>query len=218
MPRPGSVVFDLDGTLVDSRRDLADAANRLIAERGGAPLSLEQVVAMVGEGVRALVQRVLLAGCGVQTVGDAEVERFRALYGENLLRHTRPYPGVVDLLERLHGRIPLAVLTNKPLRPALEILAGLDLLDRFERVVGGDGPLPRKPHPEALRQLATGCGDGPALLVGDSAIDLRTARAAGMPFALAGWGFGTAGVEAVALREPDLLLAEPSQLAVALGL
>lgn len=218
MAHPQVVVFDLDGTLVDSRRDLAEAANRLIREHGGEPLSLEQVVGMVGEGVRILVERVLRAGCGTEAVGEPEVDRFRELYAEGLLRNTRPYPGIVELLERLHGQLPLAVLTNKPLQPARLILEGLGLSGHFATVVGGDGPLPRKPDPEALLALAGQLGGGQALLVGDSAVDLSTARAAAMPFALATWGFGGDAL-APDLRHPDeSLLPEPARLAALLGL
>lgn len=212
MTRPGLVVFDLDGTLVDSRRDLADAANALIAELGGEVLPLPRIVAMVGEGVRVLVERVLRAGCGLPAVGDEHVDRFRALYGERLLRTTRPYTGIPQLLEQLRPRCALAVLTNKPLQPARRILDGLHLLDRFEEVVGGDGPLPRKPDPAALLALAAAHGTGEALLVGDSSVDLRTARAAAMPFALAGWGFGGENLPADLLTPDDVVLDAPLQL------
>lgn len=218
MQRPSLIVLDLDGTLVDSRRDLANAANRLVAELGGTPLTVQQVVAMVGEGVQVLVERVVAAACATAAADPALVDRFRALYGKDLLRHTRPYPGVVELLDRLRDRVPLAVLTNKPLEPAERILDGLGLRDRFVRVVGGDGPWPRKPDPESLRWLMRDSDAGTAVLMGDSGVDRATAHAAAVPFALAGWGFGVDTVEPGSLRGDDLILEHPARLATLLGL
>src|SRR5262245_42980764 len=141
------VVFDLDGTLIDSRRDLADATNALIAELGGKPLSVEAVTAMVGEGAAVLVRRALTAsGLAPQTPGA--LDRFLAHYGERLTVHTRPYDGLIDALSALRseGR-DLAVLTNKPGRPSREILDRLELTPYFSQVIGGDTAAGRKPDP-----------------------------------------------------------------------
>src|SRR4051794_2365808 len=165
------IVFDLDGTLVDSRRDLADAANLVLEAHGGAPHSEAAIGRMVGDGAATLVARAFAAAGRAQPPNA--LAEFLEIYNARLLRFTRPYPGVVDTLQRLQGRYGLAVLTNKPLRPTREILAGLGLAGFFdERVRGGDGPLPRKPDPAALIELVGAAGGAmdATLLVGDSIV------------------------------------------------
>ena len=184
------IAFDLDGTLIDSRRDLADSANDLIIQLGGTALPEEAIGAMVGEGASLLVTRALTAA-GVAEPRDS-VAKFLEFYDARLLNHTRPYPGMVDVvrLAREHGRV--ALLTNKPRRPSERILEGLGLRDLFDEVVGGDGPLPRKPDPGALLALMDTAGADLAstLLVGDSPIDYRTAVNAGVGCCLVSFGFG----------------------------
>jgi phosphoglycolate phosphatase len=189
------VVFDLDGTLVDSRRDLAESVNQLIVERGGEPIPEELVGRMVGDGAATLVAR---AFASARLATDPSVlPRFLAIYNGRLLEHTRPYPGVSEMLGALEPRTSLAVLTNKPLAATEAILEGLNLSRYFapDRVRGGDGPLPRKPDPTALLQLASEASAAPraTLLVGDSLVDWRTARAAGLPVCIARYGFGFDG-------------------------
>ena len=169
------LVFDLDGTLVDSRKDLAQATNRLILESDGQPLDEDAVTHMVGEGVERLIARAF-AAAGLR-VPDGAVSRFLKVYGECLLVHTRAYPGVPEALEALARLTSLAVLTNKPRELSEAILLGLGLEAFFGRVLGGDGPHARKPDPEGLRRLMNDfdVGPGDTLLVGDSRIDLRTA-------------------------------------------
>ncbi|HEX6976353.1 MAG TPA: HAD-IA family hydrolase [Vicinamibacterales bacterium] len=185
------VVFDLDGTLVDSSRDLADATNAMVAEFGGAPLGVDEVVGMVGEGAKVLVERAL-AAAGLDPATPTALPRFLAIYDAHLLEHTRPYPGIPDALEWLSKRVSLAVLTNKPSHATSEILSGLGLAKYFRETVGGDSPFGRKPNPDALLHLARGAGAEPAetLMVGDSAVDRDTARAAGTRICLARYGFG----------------------------
>jgi len=184
------IAFDLDGTLVDSRRDLADAANDLIVQLGGTPLAEEAIGAMVGEGASLLVRRALTA-TGLPEPPDA-VPRFLEFYDERLLNHTRPYPGVVEVVRMAREHARIALLTNKPRRPSERILEGLGLRDLFDDVVGGDGPLPRKPDPGALLALmnTAGAASASALLVGDSPIDYRTAVHAGVRCCLVSFGFG----------------------------
>jgi phosphoglycolate phosphatase len=185
------LVFDLDGTLVDSQRDLAAATNRLLAELGGRQLSEEAVAAMVGEGAAVLVRRALSAA-GVQADASVALARFLELYESALLVHTRPYNGMVATLEHLASVARLAVLTNKPSRATNEILAGLDLVRYFADVIGGDTPLGRKPDRAGLCELIARAGVQPSatMLVGDSPIDLATARNAGTAICLARYGFG----------------------------
>ena len=211
---PRLIVFDLDGTLIDSRRDLADAANALLESEGAAPLSEERIGRMVGDGAATLVARAFDAS-GVARPADA-LERFLALYDERLLNHTRPYPGIPEVLEALGLRSPLAVLTNKPLASTRRILAGLGLARHFpdNAVVGGDGPFPRKPDPAGLLHLmARARVDAAAtLLVGDSIVDWRTARAAATPICLARYGFGYEGFPRDAIAASDRLIDAPADI------
>ena len=190
------IVFDLDGTLVDSRRDLADAANALITELGGTRLPEHAVGAMVGEGAAVLVRRALGAS-GLEPDTPDALRRFLDLYDERLLEHTRPYDGMVEVLHALQSRASLAVLTNKPQAATDKLLAGLQLASYFRDVVGGDTSLGRKPAPAGLLELARRAGveRTSTVLVGDSPIDLETARAAGCGIVLARYGFGFRGVE-----------------------
>jgi phosphoglycolate phosphatase len=185
------VVFDLDGTLIDSRRDLADATNALLIERGGAPLPVDEVARMVGDGAALLLRRAL-AAVGLDPASPDALPRFLELYDERLLHHTRPYDGIPAVLETLAAETPLAVLTNKPRAATERVLDGLGLRPFFRWVHGGDGPFPRKPDPAALLDLAAAAGADPAhtVLVGDSAVDLATARAAATQLCLARYGFG----------------------------
>ncbi|MGE3469988.1 MAG: HAD-IA family hydrolase [Vicinamibacterales bacterium] len=187
----GLVAFDLDGTLVDSVSDLASAASALTMELGGRALSAAEVVTMVGDGAGLLVRRALRAG-GLDPETPGALDRFLALYDERLLETTRLYPGVRATLAHLEPLLPLAVLTNKPLTPALRVLEGLGVRTHFVDVIGGDGAWPRKPDPAGLRSLAAHAGGGPVVLVGDSPVDAETADRAGAAFVLAAYGFGAA--------------------------
>lgn len=184
------IAFDLDGTLIDSRRDLADSANQLIEELGGEPLTEEQIGGMVGEGAALLVRRALRAsGRGERAHA---LERFLQIYDERLLNHTRVYEGLGDVIQRARAHARLTVLTNKPTAPTERILAGLGLREMFDEVMGGDGPYPRKPDPAGLTAMMASAGATAreTLLVGDSAIDLETARRAGVKCCLVSYGFG----------------------------
>ena len=197
------IAFDLDGTLVDSRRDLADSANELITELGGSPLPEDAIGRMVGEGAAVLVRRALIAA-GVTDAGAA-LRRFLAIYDRRLLRHTRVYAGMDDVVRfaRTLGRV--AVLTNKPLAPSEQILEGLGIRAHFDFVIGGDGPLPRKPDPSSLRALINEAGASAetSMLVGDSAIDHETAVRAGVRCCLVSFGFGYQTFPRERLREED---------------
>ena len=184
------IAFDLDGTLIDSRRDLADSANQFIVELGGQPLPEDAIAGMVGEGASVLIRRAL-AAAHVGEPPDA-VTRFLAIYDTRLLNHTRPYDGVIDAVRRAREHARVVVLTNKPRRPSDEILAALGMRDLFETVVGGDGPYARKPDPQALIALMAEAAATPetTLMVGDSAIDHETALRAGVRCCLCAFGFG----------------------------
>ena len=206
------IVFDLDGTLVDSRRDLAESANQLIQELGGAPLSEEAVGRMVGEGAALLVRRAL-AAAGIQEAPSA-LPRFLEIYDGRLLNHTRLYPGIDAAIRAAHVDGRVAVLTNKPLRPSQRILSALGVLDQFDSLVGGDGPLPRKPDPAALQALMeqSRVSSSATLLIGDSAIDHETAVRAGTRCCLAAYGFGYATFPAARLTGDEWIASDPASV------
>jgi phosphoglycolate phosphatase len=208
------VVFDLDGTLVDSRQDIAESANALLQACGAPRLSDETIGRMVGNGAPTLVARAFAAAGGVPPP-DA-VEQFLAIYEARLLEHTRPYPAIPDVLEALGARTPLAVLTNKPLAATRAILTGLDLARFFapEAVVGGDSPLGRKPDPAGLLHLAARFGAPPAatLLVGDSVVDWRAAHNAAARVCLARYGFGFIDFPVDELTAEDRVIDAPHEL------
>jgi phosphoglycolate phosphatase len=174
------VVFDLDGTLVDSSRDLATAVNRTLASFEAPTLDPALVRSFVGEGARRLIEKSVGAVARPLSV-DALLPVFLDVYREVLLETTRLYPGVVETLEALAPR-RLAVLTNKPGDMSRAILSGLGVAHRFEWIWGfGDVPA-RKPDPVGLLRLiaAAGVASSETAFVGDSAIDVLTARAAGV--------------------------------------
>jgi phosphoglycolate phosphatase len=178
-----AIIFDLDGTLVDSARDLRDATNALLAEEGLRQVSLDEVKSMIGDGVAKLVQRALSATGGDLERAPELVARFLKIYEANASHHTEAYPGVVDTLAGLRRLgVPLAVVTNKPHAATMEILEALDLRAYFDAVVGGDTLAERKPHPApillALDRL--GVEPGSALMIGDNYHDVQAARAAGV--------------------------------------
>lgn len=193
MKRSAALVFDLDGTLIDSRRDITTAINRMRADLYLPPLTLEQVVTMVGEGARLLVERALAPEypeCPPNRV-DQALERYLGYYWDVCLEETRPYPGVEEMLAELAGRYPLALLSNKGEALSRKILDGLGLAGRFREILGGDSLPTRKPDPAGLRVLAERLGVPiqDLMLVGDTWVDAETAHNAGCPFALVEWGF-----------------------------
>lgn len=206
------IAFDLDGTLIDSRRDLAESANQLIGELGGAPLPEDAIGLMVGEGAAALVRRAL-AAAGLAGAPEA-LPRFLEIYDTRLLNHTRVYDGIPEAVQTARKHARVAVLTNKPARPSNRILAALGLRDLFDDVIGGDGPLPRKPDPASLIALMdrAGAAASQTLLVGDSAIDHETAQRASVRCCLVTYGFGYARFPPGRLTGDEWIVADPSGL------
>ncbi len=211
--RPSLVVFDLDGTLIDSIGDLAVAVNRLVGERGGRRLEVGEVSAMVGEGASLLVARALAASGARADAGEV-LPRFLEIYDSLLPGKTGPYPGVLAMLRALEPEAPLAVLTNKPTGSARKILSALGVERSFRAILGGDGPFERKPSPEGLLHLASDAGVEPsrALMVGDSTIDLLTAQRAGARVCLVRYGFGFAGLDRSRLRGDEAFSDRPADV------
>lgn len=210
-------VFDLDGTLIDSRQDLADAANAMLATYGAPALPVPEVVAMVGEGAKVLVTRAL-ARAGVAADPDEALPRFLAAYDARLTATTTPYPGVLDTLAHLHAIGHVSVLTNKPQAATDRVLAGLGLAPSITTAIGGDSSYGRKPGPAALLALVAGSGIAAeqTLMVGDSWVDVATAAAAGIDACLVSYGFGYAAVDAAhrdAARFTVATFAEVARLA-----
>jgi phosphoglycolate phosphatase len=215
MPDTVFAVFDLDGTLVDSRRDLADSANEMLAGYGARPLDEHRIVSMVGCGAPTLVKRVLTAS-GTDAPIDEALPRFLAAYDLRLTRCTRPYEGIPHLLDELHARdVAMALLTNKPLEQSVTILEAFGLTRYFRWVVGGDGPWPRKPAPDGMRFLMEQAAACPTttVLIGDSTVDLQTARNAGVRICLARYGFGFADLAPGDLRGDEALVDAPAEIA-----
>jgi phosphoglycolate phosphatase len=205
------VVFDLDGTLVDSRQDLAASTNDVLAGLGAGPLPVDAVEQMVGDGARTLVHRALVhAGCDADL--DAALAEFHRCYARRLLETTRPYDGIAEVLQSL-ARTRLAVLTNKPLEPTRRLLEHFGWTGTFDRVVGGDGPFARKPDPAGLLDVMRTCGAEPheTMMVGDSMVDVDVARRAGTLICVATYGFGAARGD-LTLRGDELIAEAPKDI------
>ncbi len=209
------IVFDLDGTLVDSRRDLASAANALIRERGGEPLPEDAIGRMVGDGAAMLVRRALTAA-GLPHDASS-LPRFLELYDDRLLDTTLAYEGIPRVLSLLASDATIAVLTNKPLAPSQRILDGLGLSGVIAQTIGGDSEFPRKPDPSSLRHLMEAFGASPrtTALVGDSWVDYETARGAGAAICLARYGFGYHGVDAARLDGAEAIVDRADEIPAA---
>ncbi len=194
-PYFGAVIFDLDGTLVDSAPDLTRALNRLLDELKRPALDLEAVVGMIGDGATKLVERAMTATGGLGPGDDlgSLTGRFLNLYEGATAVDTRPYPGVCEALANLSAQgCRLGVCTNKPEAPARAVLEDVGLAGFFGAVLGGDslGEI-RKPDPRHLLAVLDrlGIGAGRAVMVGDNANDVAAARAAGLPVILRAGGY-----------------------------
>jgi len=206
------LVFDLDGTLVDSSRDIAAATNAAIRRvaPGTGEIPLQVILSFVGEGARVLVERGLRhAGLGLSP--DEVLPVYIECYAERLLDTTRLYPGVAEALDALEGPA-LAVLTNKPGDLSRRILEGLGVARRFARVLGAGDVPSRKPNPGGLFHLMAEveAAPGETWMVGDSATDVAVARAARVRVAGVTWGFHPAALRAAG---PDRLIDRPLDLA-----
>ncbi len=189
-----AVVFDLDGTLVDTAPGILAFLNEMLVEFGRPGLDLEAVRPMIGDGVRSLMIAGLEASGGVpdNVVIDELFERYLKRYSVDPARSSEPYAGVIATLETLGSAgMAMGVCTNKPQRPTDRLLADLGLDRHFRTAIGGDALLVKKPDPVHLLSVLEQLGAGPerTVLVGDSATDARTARAAGVACVLVSFGY-----------------------------
>lgn len=208
------VGFDLDGTLLDTGADLTDALNHVLARIGRGPLSVAEVMPLVGRGTRHMLERGLEAsGGGDAALADRLYPELIDYYRTHIARGTQPYPGLIAALDALEARgVALAVVTNKPESLAVQLLGELGLASRFRTIIGGDtlGPGNAKPSPAPILEMIRRCGGGRAAFVGDSRFDIEAARNAGVPSVAAGFGFLTQpaeelGADAVIDRYDGLL-------------
>ncbi|HSE76241.1 MAG TPA: phosphoglycolate phosphatase [Dongiaceae bacterium] len=186
------LVFDLDGTLVDSAPDIAAAVNALFAELGLPPVELALIRRMIGDGAPVLLERALRHVGAAHKAADL-MARFSAHYGENAVKLSTLYPGVAETLAALRAAgCRLGVCTNKPISPTHAVLAAFELNGLIEAVIGGDSMKQRKPQPEPLLEVIRALGGTPdrAVLVGDSTVDLACAEAAGVPAIIVPSGYG----------------------------
>lgn len=205
------IVFDLDGTLVDSKVDLASSVNHALASFGFPTLAPATVYSFVGNGATALIRRSLPPAR--EEVLDAVLAAFLDHYGRHLLDTTLPYPGVREALARWAGSYEMAVLTNKPIAMTRSLLQGLSLDGYFADVRGGDSFGNKKPHPEGLLHLMGIRGARPAetLMVGDSVNDVMAGRAAGaltcgVTYGLGAEGFSREAPDFTVDRFPELFV------------
>lgn len=207
------IVFDLDGTLVDSIHDLAEAASDLSEAWGGARFDDEAVCRMVGEGAAVLVERVM-ARAGHAEPPPGALVQFLELYDRRMFDTTRAYPGVADTLGALADTHAMALLTNKPEDSARKVLAHCGIDGFFAHMIFGDGEFGRKPDPAGLRWLMKRhrASAKRTILVGDSEVDLATARAGGVRICLARYGFGFIRVDPATLGRDDWYLDQPQDL------
>ena len=210
-----AVVFDLDGTLIDSRLDIASSANHALAAHGFAELSVDELSSYVGDGARWLLARATRLDPNAPKL-DALVATFIAHYAEHPTDHTQLLPGAREALAEL-SRLPLALCTNKPRAVTDRVLANLRLHGAFQAVVGGGDLAKNKPDPLPLRHIASALGLTPTelVMVGDGAQDIACAKAAGAHSV--GVEGGMQGRELLLASEPDVLLGSLLELPAALG-
>ena len=203
------LVFDLDGTLIDSERDLANSVNATLRHMGRAQLPHEQIASYVGRGAPRLIEQALGPGAKAEECQEG-LEHFLAYYREHMLDHTVTYPGVREALAALEG-VAMAILTNKPVRFSQRIIDGLGLARYFRFIYGGNSFETKKPDPAGMLTLLRDfqAEAKQAMLVGDSEVDVQTARNAGTWACGVTYGLGSKGLAA---WPPDLLLDSLAEL------
>jgi len=212
-----TLVFDLDGTLVDTAPDLIDSLNVLFARHGLSAVGFDQARNLIGGGVKQLIERGLALqdrACAAETV-DGMFDEYVAYYAEHIADRSRPFPGLAGALDRLaHHR--LAVCTNKLEWLSTRLIAALGLTPRFAAICGRDTFGMQKPDPEVLRRTVQAAGGelAAAVMIGDSATDIMTARGAGIPVIAVDFGYTEVPV---AELKPDRIIGHFDALPAAIS-
>ncbi len=210
-PRFRHAHLDLDGTLADTAVDLVESTNHVRRSFGLDPLEPQAILRLVGRGARVLVERAL--GPDRAELYDDGVKRLLDHYGVHCLDHTRPFLGMTEMMDGLASLgVSFSVITNKPEALSRKILDGLDLTRRLVAIVGGDTFPERKPHPRGIEHIRSLCkaAQADSLMVGDSEIDVQTARAAGIACCGVLWGLDPEGLRAAS---PQFLVSTALELA-----
>jgi phosphoglycolate phosphatase len=218
MPTP-TIVFDLDGTLIDTAPDLVDTLNVVFTREGLPPVPYETARNLIGGGAKTMIARGMTSDGAA--LAPATLERlfadFIAHYAEHIADRSRPFPGLLEALDTLAaGGYRFAVCTNKLERLSVSLLTQLNLADRFEAICGQDTFGMQKPDPEVLRRTIAAAGGNPlhSIMIGDSLTDIRTARAAGIPVIAVDFGYSE---RPVAEFSPDRIISHYSQLPAAIA-
>ena len=209
------LIFDLDGTLIDSSEDLAISVNAMLRNAGRPELRRDVIQTYVGNGAQVLVRRAFGNDASEETVQEG-LAFFLKYYRAHSLEHTKLYPGIREAVEHLAEKHRLAVLTNKPERISGDIIAALGIRECFSHVYGGDRFKSKKPDPTGIEELMkdTGIGQRATMMIGDTSIDIETARNAGVRSCGVAWGFKP---ESFAEVPPDILVHRPAELVDQLG-
>jgi phosphoglycolate phosphatase len=209
-----ALIFDLDGTLIDSKLDLANSVNATLEHMGCEKHVHEKIFSFIGDGAAMLVRRAIGEGVPEEDVKKG-LSYFLSYYRTHMLDNTRTFPGVREALGALE-KYPMAVLTNKPVNFSRAILDGLDLSRYFRFIYGGNSFATKKPDPQGAEILLRDLEAGPreAMIVGDSDVDIKTARAAGIFACGVSYGFGLEGMRN---HQPDVMVDSLTELPAHLG-
>lgn len=213
-----AVIFDLDGTLLNTLEDLADSMNAVLEEMSFPTHKTDSYRYFVGEGMRTLAKRVLPAGCHDEGLIDLVVQRMSSEYDQRWMLKSRPYPGIEELLDSLtEFGVSIAVLSNKPDAFTQIMVPALLPGSRFCQVLGARTGVPVKPDPQAALEIAAKLGLAPEkiLYVGDTATDMLTAKAAGMVAVGVAWGFRA--VDELIEHGAKLIIGYPAELMELIG-
>lgn len=204
------LIFDLDGTLIDSSEDLAISVNAMLRNAGRAEMTRDVIQSYVGNGAPVLVRRAFGQDASEEAVKHG-LAFFMKYYRAHSLEHTKLYPGIRDAVEQLASEHKLAILTNKPERISSDIIEGLGIRECFAHVYGGDRFANKKPNPVGIEALMenTGMLQPETVMIGDTSIDIETARNAGVRSCGVQWGFRPESFNQV---PPDILVQSPDEM------